>query len=117
MPGCSTIIYLAEFARAQGPVLVMCPSHIPSLNIKSPAVTDNVCQQLNPPGGNTFQGISVGRGGEIKDNISGWAALLPFISLPVELPGGAAFPIIGGVIAFPGRGRSAFSRCFCVIWD
>lgn len=65
---------------------------IPSLTVKPPAVTNNVCQQRNPLGGNAFQEILMGRGGKIRDNLSGWTDLLRFISLSLELPGDAAIP-------------------------
>lgn len=72
------------------------------------ASSSNVCQQLNPPGGNTFEGISMGRGGEIGDNLWGWMGLLLLISCSWGSPEMPRFPILVRVTAV-GLG------CFCYL--
>lgn len=72
------------------------------------ASSSNVCQQLNPPGGNTFEGISMGRGGEIGDNLWGWMGLLLLISCSWGSPEMPRFPILVRVTA-------AGLGCFCYL--
>lgn len=78
------------------------------LNCGISSSPNNVCQQLNPPGGNTFEGISMGRGGEIGDNLWGWMGLLLLISCPWGSPEMPRFPILVRVTA-------AGLGCFCYL--